>query len=48
MNREEEQILKTIATAHDLVKNDNYLEACQSLEVAIELLHTTGKTGKPI
>lgn len=48
MSRKEEQTLKMIATAYDLVKNDNYLGACQFLEAAIDLMHMTGKTGKSI
>ena len=43
-----EQILRHIANAYRLVKDDNYLGTCRSLDIAIDLMHITGKTGKSI
>jgi hypothetical protein len=48
MTMEEEQILRLISNAHQFVEDDNYLEACRSLGTAIDLMHMTGKTGKPL
>jgi hypothetical protein len=48
MTENKEQILRRVENAYQLIKDDNCLDACRSLEIAIDLMHMTGKTGKPL